>query len=194
MLNGNSHLSYASEWQQKDAREVWLEGEAFFDVAKDAAHPFVIKTNDLEVRVLGTSFNVRSFTEEENVSVAVLTGKVMVSDHSDSPADKEQVLLPNEMLVYSVKERSFSDKKKFDSEVVFGWKDHNLVFKDETIDRILTTLSRWYGVEFNIHTRLDHNKEFTGRFINPTLKEVMESISYSYQFEYEINNSNVLIK
>lgn len=175
-------------------RKVRLEGEAFFDVVKDPARPFVIVTDNLNVRVLGTSFNVRSFNDEDNVSVAVLSGKVMVSGNSDSLASKRQILLPNEMLEYSVKEKNFSEKKIFDSSVVFSWKDQNLVFKDENLDRILVTLSRWYGVEFNVQAQLDYTRKFTGNFKNPTLKEVMESISYNYQFDYEINDGNILIK
>lgn len=192
MLNSDSRIIFPEHFREAE-RKVSLEGEAFFKVAKDSLHPFVIKTNELDVRVLGTSFNVRSFTNEEDVSVAVRTGKVMVSHHLDSPTG-EQVLLPNEMLVYSVKRKSFSEKRQVDNEVVFGWTDQNLVFKDENIDRILARLSRWYGMEFNVQAQLDHDREFTAHFNNPTLKEVMESISYSYQFEYEINETKVIIK
>jgi len=193
ILNSASRIVSPESFQNAE-RKVRLEGEAFFEVAEDASRPFIIVTDNLNVRVLGTSFNVRSFSDEDNVSVAVLSGKVMVSESSDSMANQRQILLPNEMLEYSVKEKSFSEKKRVDSSVVFGWKDQNLVFKDENIDRILVALSRWYGVEFDVQAPLDYTRKFTGNFKNPTLKEVMESISYSYQFEYNINDRNIIIK
>jgi transmembrane sensor len=187
-LNSGSRL-ISPEHFQGDTRKVYLEGEAFFEVAKDSLHPFVVETNNIDVQVLGTSFNVRSYPDEEKVSVAVLTGKVRVSNVDD----KQQVLMPNEMVNYSAEENYFSGKEQFDERVVLGWKDQQLVFEDESINTILTTLSRWYGVEFDIKARLDYQREFTGSYNNPTLKEVMESISYNFKFEYQINKDNILI-
>jgi transmembrane sensor len=191
-LNSGSRL-IAPEIFQGDIRKVFLEGEAFFAVAEDSSRPFVVETIEMDVQVLGTSFNVRSYPGEENVSVAVLTGKVMVSDRSDDAPDNQIFLMPEEMLDYSVEEKRFFEKRQFDPGLVLGWKDQQLVFRDETIKNILTTLSRWYNVQFDIKSILDQEREFTASFNNPTLKEVMESISYSFQFDYEIKKDKVFV-
>jgi transmembrane sensor len=191
-LNSGSRL-ITPEVFHEDIRKVFLEGEAFFEIAEDSSWPFVVETMDMGVQVLGTSFNVRSYPDEGNVSVAVLTGKVMVSDRSDNNLENQIVLLPKEMLDYSVEEKRFIEKRQFDPGLVLGWKDQQLVFRDEKIKNILTTLSRWYDVEFDITSILDQEREFTVNFNNPTLKEVMESISYSFQFDYRITKDKIFI-
>jgi ferric-dicitrate binding protein FerR (iron transport regulator) len=160
-------------------------------VAKDSLHPFIIKTNLISVQVLGTSFNVRSYPEED-VSVAVATGKVNVFE-AENGDGSSRILQPHEMLKFERKQRAFTEKSGFDPALVWGWKDQLLVFHDNRIEEILTTISRWYGVEFILNKNPDQNREFTGTFRNPTLKEVLESISYNYQFNYKIADEKITI-
>lgn len=190
ILNSGSKL-VTPEIFEGAYRKVFLEGEAFFDVAKDASKPFIIETNEADIKVLGTSFNVRSYLDEEEMLVAVNSGKVSVTDKGRSD---EHILQKNEMLVYSIKDKSFSKNVGFDKEYIFGWKDHMLVFKDESIEKIFKRLSRLYDVEFKVIPNIDKEKKFTAKFKNQTLEAVMKSISFSYEFDYEINEKEVLIK
>ena len=173
------------------ARQVFLDGEAFFDVARDPLKPFIIETNEAHVKVLGTSFNIRSYFDEKDVSIAVNSGKVSVSDGDES---NEHVLQKNEMLVYSIPEKSFRKQVGFDREYVFGWKDNYLIFKDEPVEKIFKRLSRLYDVDFKVFPGIDKKKRFTAKFKNQTLEAVMSSISFSYEFDYEINGKEVVIK
>ena len=194
-LNSGSKL-IAPDRFEGDAREVSLTGEAFFDVARDTSKPFVIHAGELTVQVLGTSFNVRTYADEDDISVAVLSGKVSVSG---GKTQDEHFLLPDEMLSYYTKEELFSQKKDFDKDLILGWKDQHLVFQDESIGNILKTLSRWYDVDFDIDAGFDarkpfdQQKGFTGKFRNSTLNQVLESVAYNYRFEYEINGKVVKI-
>ncbi|MDN5213328.1 DUF4974 domain-containing protein [Fulvivirgaceae bacterium BMA12] len=190
VLNSDSRL-VTEESYDGAVRKVFLEGEAFFDVVEDASKPFIVETNATNVAVLGTSFNVRCYDDEENVSVAVNTGKVSVSDRDDSD---EHFILKNEMLVYSIKDKLFNKLVNFDRELVFGWKDQHLVFEDESIEKIFKQLSRWYDVKFKVLANIDREKRFTARFQNQTLETVMKSISFNYEFDYEINEKEIIIK
>ncbi|MBU2884742.1 FecR domain-containing protein [Gilvimarinus agarilyticus] len=189
-LNAGSKLTYPKTFASK-TREVSLTGEAFFDVARDEKKPFRISSNDVMVQVLGTSFNVRSYPEEENIAVAVKTGKVAVS----SRVNQNQVILkPAEMALYSADDQSLNKKIIDDNELsVFGWTDQNLVLEDANFDVILTTLSRWYGVEFDVAQLHGAQKQFTANFKNPSLTKVMESLSFAYEFDYEIDGKKVTI-
>ncbi|MFT6359951.1 MAG: transmembrane sensor [Cyclobacteriaceae bacterium] len=101
-LNSDSKLKFPKNFSD-DIREVYFEGEAFFDVAKDASRPFIIKTNDLQVKVLGTSFNVKSFEEDNLVQIGVVTGRVSVQliSGSEGQLPEPTILLPEQSVVYN---------------------------------------------------------------------------------------------
>lgn len=190
VMNASSKLTYPAEFA-RDQRAVYLEGEAFFDVKRDTLKPFRIQTRQLNVRVLGTSFNVRSYAEDDDVSVAVVSGKVAVSNET-SPT--KHVLKADEMLAYTIEKNTFSKSISFDHDLLLGWKDQYLVFKDEPLAEVLASVERWFDVEFRVEATVDTEKGFTAKFKNPTLKQVLESISYNYRFAYEIDEKEVIIQ
>ena len=188
-LNSGSKL-ITPERFSSDLREVELEGEAFFDVAEEADRPFIIKSGDIKIRVHGTSFNVRAYPEESDISVAVASGKVSVSDVvNNSPV----YILPDELAIYD-REDKVTKKGSFDRREYFGWKNKEIVFKNSNIDEIFAKLSRWYGIAFQVDTQLDRKKDFSGFYSNdPSLEEVMKGISYVYEFDFEIKKDMVMI-
>jgi len=192
-LNSGSRLVSPQQFTGA-SRKVFLEGEAFFDVTEDPSRPFLVETESFQVKVLGTSFNIRSYQQEENSTVAVVSGKVMVSNSPANQVANEEVLTPDQMLVYSSKNSNWVKKNGFNQDLVLGWRDQKLIFQEDRINSILQTLARWYGVEFQLDTHLDTQREYTAKFNNPTLKEVMESLSYNYKFSYEINDEKVIIQ
>lgn len=189
-LNSGSKLSYPESFSA-DSREVRLTGEAFFDVARDEERPFRILSDEVKVEVLGTSFNVRSFPGDNQVTVAVKTGKVRVSSKL---ATENLVLTPKEMATYKPSENQFSKEQIVDDELVFGWVDQTMVLNDLELSEVLKVVSRWYGVEFKVEKEIDTKKRFTAKYKNPSLKAVMESLSYVYEFKYEINERIITIK
>ncbi|WP_258103452.1 FecR family protein [Marinoscillum sp. MHG1-6] len=172
-----------------DERRVVLHGEAFFDVKRDESKPFIIETKDVGVRVLGTSFNVRSYASDESSTVAVATGKVAVSQGKST-----EYLIPGEKVIYSV-ENGLGSKTAFDKDEEFGWKDNLLMLDGKNLDQIIDILERWYGVEFQVESdQLNREKIFSGKYKDPSLKMVLEGLSYVYKMNYEINNKTVTIK
>ena len=189
-LNAGSRLS-APENFTGTTREVRLVGEAFFEVAEDPGKPFYINAEEVTVKVLGTSFNVKAYPLENNIRVAVATGKVSVMGKD---AKENGVRLePGLMAAFSKTTRTFSTKE-FDWESELGWKDNNLVFKEARISAVIYELSKWYGVEFTLEKQLDNNKDFTAQYKNPTLMAVLDGLSFVYDFDYEIQEDNVIIK
>lgn len=193
-LNAGSSLHYY-ESESTKIRELFLEGEAFFDVKKDAERPFIVRTKSLSTTVLGTSFNVKAYGDEEKVEVALLTGSIAIS----TPKFKDQILKPYEMVSYDSK-KGIQKSQGFGREQIIGWKDKILAFEDVSFRELTATLSRWYGVDFVIQDstkmrgKFMDRQDYKGKYYNKSLETVLKAISFSYDFEYEIKGKKVLIK
>lgn len=189
-LNSGSKLVYPKAFKE-DSRTVQLTGEGFFHVQRDETRPFTVKADMVDVRVLGTAFNVRSYVDESEIAVSVQSGKVGVSS---SETNGDLILASNERAIYRTKDRTLHKDMIADNLLVFGWVDKQLTFKDERFEEVLKALTRWFDIEFEVVWTVDEAKRFTGSYENPSLKVVMESLSYAYGFSYEINGKKVIIK
>lgn len=188
-LNAGSQLTFPQIFSN-ERREVELVGEAFFDVKRDVSKPFRITTGKVNVQVLGTSFNVKSYADDREVAVAVKTGKVSVESKSRG---EKLILEQNELALYRNDERTLSKYVMTESGSAFGWTNNELVFENQSVSEILTLVSRWYGVEINYDKAQAADRKFTGRYNNPTLNQVMASLSFAFDFNYEIDENTVTI-
>lgn len=189
-LNADSRISYSSNFGV-ETRVLKLTGEAFFEVQRDETRPFKIFSGDLEVEVLGTSFNVNAYPDQQAARVAVRSGKVSVSN---SEKTMGTVLVEQEKLIFSNATGSFSKKRISDTQMDYGWIDNYLSFNDLNLEEAMALISKWFDVEYVIINNQNTNKLITAKFNNPSLKNVMENLSYSYEFNYEINENGIVIK
>ncbi len=189
-LNAESKLIYPDTFNS-NSREVILTGEAFFDIARNENKPFIIHTDQLDVEVLGTSFNINAYPGKEEISVAVKSGKVSVNDTSHTIGS---VLIKDEKLILSQNDGSFRKEKIQDIDLAYGWVNNYLSFNDLQLEEAVGLISRWFNVDFQVEHSAKNNKIVTAKFNNPTLKNVMENLSYAYEFKYEINNKTIMIK
>ncbi len=185
-LNSESQLKY----QSTSSREVYLEGEAFFEVSRDTLHPFLIHTGEVTTTVLGTSFNVKAFAEEEVLAVSVVSGEVKVEKNILGKPQMIQ-LKPGEQAQYQLQDSLFT-KKLFDYQQDVSWKDGKLFFKNASFAEIDTALERWYGVEIEIRSGAIE-KGFSGSYTNRSLENVLEGMSFVLGFDYEIQDKKVII-
>ncbi|MBT31594.1 MAG: hypothetical protein CMO01_18215 [Thalassobius sp.] len=193
-LNSGSSITFPSNFIKN--REVQLKGEAFFEVEKNEDVPFRVIAEEIEVKVVGTSFNVQSIDTEETVEVTVVTGKVMTYNNEHNSNEFEALLSPNEMISYEKKTGGYSKKKA--EAFKLAWKDDVLYFKDADFLQIVDQLERWYGVEF-IFPNKDHMRmpgKINATFVNEPLKEVLEGLKFSMKIEYTIDKKNdkVIVK
>lgn len=175
-LNGGSRLSYSQGFGIND-RTVVLEGEAFFEVTKNASLPFVVNTGDLRVKVLGTKFNCRDFEEDKTAVVTLLEGRVELSNFlSDNEASV--YLAPNESYIL--------DKTNGESEIVAQnasntamWTDGILFFDEERLEDIAKALERCYGVEIGFQNDNLRRMRVYGNFNTrkQSIEDVLETLS-----------------
>ncbi|MCG8308740.1 MAG: FecR domain-containing protein [Cytophagales bacterium] len=189
-LNAESSIHFPERFEGS-SRIVELQGEAFFQVKKDSLKPFIVKTDHMDVNVLGTSFNVNCFKDEDEYKVALKSGKVLVALKNDA---EERILLhPGEGIAMHKKTGNFT-KNEIDPIKEFGWKDGILYFKDANFEEIISKLSRWYGVRFEVRNYTDKEWAYSGKFKNEYLSTILRSMSFSKEFDYTLDQNRVIIK
>jgi len=191
-LNAASRLRYPERFDGK-TREVTLEGEAFFEVKHDQQHPFLVHADRLNIHVLGTSFNVRSYQNDEDIAVTVATGKVGVTVPLANER-KANFLLPNKELNYH-KNSTKIQISTVNAEDSRAWETASFIFNYETLENISKRLSRWYNISFVCRNQQLLRQRFKLKLKNENLKNVMDALSSSGKgFSYEIKDKQVIIK
>ncbi len=193
-LNSETKIIY-NETFGIDNRRIHLEGEAFFQVARNEDLPFIVISKNLVTRALGTSFNVRDYGDEDSASIALSTGKVKVK-RSQGPNDKSKIFLrPNEQVILNKASQKWS-KTTFENEKVLSWKDNNLNFKDMNLDGIIKSLERWYDVDIKVRGQGVEKLmyEGTGTFQRQSLENILKALGYTMGFESTIKEKQIIIE
>lgn len=188
-LNSGSTLKFPDRFEG-NTRQVELIGEAFFNVTKNPNKPFIITSGEVSTTVLGTSFNVNTYPENQQIAVTVATGKVKVASK-----DAEVLLGPNEQGVFDKGTKRIS-KEQTHVEAFLHWKNGVLHFEDVTLNKVMESLERWYGVSFVFENPNFGGCHLTASYDNEMLSAVLESIIFTKKglaYEY-VGNKKILIK
>ncbi len=189
-LNSGSQLSYPTEFKS-DSREVYLSGEAFFDIKPNPEKPFYVITRDIRIKVLGTSFNVSSY-EEDNTSQTVLF-KGKVSAGKNQLFSKTVELMPGERMIYNKKNRGLT-KDKVDTKFYASWIGGYLIFENEPITEIYKKLERYYNKNIQAEEGLE-KISFSGKLdLKDKLEDVLENISFASAVKVQARNGSFIIK
>ena len=183
-LNSGSKLSYLSTFSDT-LRDVMLEGEAFFEVTKDEAKPFIVRTPYFEATVLGTSFSVQAY-EGQAPKTSLVEGLVRVSTGRES-----KLIHPGEQAVVTGEELVL---RPFDYNRAVGWKDGILYFDEDSLARIFQKLEKWYDVEITPASAGLPSARYSGFHKDESLERVLEQMSYSVNFNYSIEDKDVKIQ
>jgi ferric-dicitrate binding protein FerR (iron transport regulator) len=213
-LNADTKLWYYKSFGN-NLREVYLTGEAFFDVTKNPAKPFVIHTKLLDIKVLGTQFNVRSYPNDKTIETSLVRGLVQVTLHSRP--DEKYFLKPNEKLVvlntadsFNVQKQLPTISKNLDDNIVAiknltplqsndsikietAWTKNRLCFTDENFEEVAHQLERWYDVQIVFKNNKYKDIRLNGSFVNETLTQALDALKFSTNFHYDIKDKTVTI-
>lgn len=188
-LNADSRLTYDEGYNQF-SRTVYLEGEAFFEVFKDPSRPFQVMTDELKVTALGTSFNVKVFDNDKKM-VALNTGSVKVECTAEEPKCAPSILQPGDLARL---ESGYIRISSYEDTDPFGWKEGRIVFNHATFDEVIAVLTRWYDVKIELQGQLPQQWDYSSTFDNEILENVLMSLKFSENIEYQIIGTNVIIK
>ena len=206
-VNSNSKLSFPAHFSDS-TREVFLTGEAFFDVHKDHMHPFVIHTGKMNIRVLGTAFNVKAYPNDKFSETTLIRGIIQVT-LTDRPADRI-TLKPTEKLIVNYLTDHANETKatplktnslaqitylqKQDSTIVeTSWLQNKLIFKDQDFETLSNTLERRYNINFQFENDEIKQLRFTGSFENETITEVLNALQLIERFRYKKTEDKIVI-
>lgn len=191
LLNSGTKITYPSKFTDS-TRVVTLDGEAYFSVASDATKPFIVKTNNISVRVLGTKFNISAYPTNDRTIATLNSGKIQV-DIQLGKTDSKYILKPNQEIVFN----------KIDNSILINmvtvenssWKDGSLVFQDATFNDIVNTIERQYGVTIDYSKQAFLNTPYTIKFThNESLEDVLNVLQDVVGgFEYKKENSKITI-
>lgn len=177
-VNRNSTLSYAADFNQS-SRVVQLKGEAFFEVKRDHGRPFTVLANDTRTRVLGTSFNVRAYTAEDSVEVAVVTGRVAFTPARPNVAAQDSVVLTPGLRGVIRKNEAVALQKPILDPNFRAWQRQELVFDNQSLGQVAAALTRYYGTPVELSRPELANCRFTGTFRQAQLPQVLRVVSLS---------------
>ncbi len=193
-LNAESRIRFRERFDSKE-REVYLEGEAYFEVEHNSDVAFVVHANDAWVKVLGTRFNVKNRPEDQKVVVAVAQGKVSVHSNSEiSSADDSGVtLVENQMSV--VKSGSAPEEPQtVESNEIMGWLVGDFIFDEVPFDNVLREWERRFDIDFSVKDSTLLSVKFSGEFRREPLDEMLHLTSQSLKFNYEREGNIIIIE
>ena len=183
-LNSSSSIEYAESFSDT-LRGVNLTGEAYFEVAEDSLKPFVVTTGALQATVLGTTFNIDNYSENELATVSLASGKLMITQQNN-----KEILLPGNQVKLK-KSNNRLIKENIDIKKIAVWKDGILIFDQENIQYVVARLERWYDVKISISGDVSPDWKFTGYFDNEYLENVLEVLCYGKNLDYKIDGKKV---
>lgn len=192
-LHALTKIRYPEEFSEK-IREIELWGEAYFNVAKDKNRPFIVKTSEVDVEVLGTSFNITAYENDPEIITTLLTGKVKISSNAKNKVIlKKYHLQPNQQAVYSKGSKKFNFTK-VDTKKYIAWREGELIFENETLGNIMKKLERWYGISIRIEDTKLKKTHFTGTLTKEkSIEHVLKLINITTPISYSFKHDSLLI-
>ncbi|TKK69411.1 FecR family protein [Ilyomonas limi] len=202
ILSPDSRISYKNGFDNTDTRDVYLSGEAFFEVTKDGLHPFRVFANEIITKVLGTSFSISSFDKEKDIKVIVRTGKVSVYSQFGTSGNKTKIankldgiiITPNQQLTYNREQQKF-DKELLDKPVIITTDitPKMMVYEETPLVKVLKDLRRAYGIPITYDADLLKNCTLTADLSGEALYTKLNMICTAIGGWYEVIDGQVII-
>jgi ferric-dicitrate binding protein FerR (iron transport regulator) len=187
-LNAASSLTYSANLIESGKRRVRLDGEGYFEIAKDKAHPFVVQTDKQEVEVLGTHFNVNAYADENNVKTTLIEGSVRII----IPSKGGVVLTPGHQAILGANKEI--KVEEIDAQTAVAWKNGEFVFERENIKSIMRKLARWYNVDVIYEGDVEKKALWGSISKYSNVSKVLEMLSGTGAVAFEIRGNKIIVK
>jgi ferric-dicitrate binding protein FerR (iron transport regulator) len=192
MLNSGSSLTYPSSFENLDKREVALNGEGYFEIAKNPEKPFIVKTETMYTQVFGTVFNVSAYKEDGPSEVVLVEGSVGVGELNGLLNSDLQMIVPSQKATKSEGEGFIVEHVDVSSYI--SWTKGILAFENESMAQIINRLQRQYDIKIVNQYRELGERRFTGMFDEESIDNVLRTIQAHTHFKYEVEGNTITIK
>ncbi|MCE5347380.1 MAG: FecR domain-containing protein [Bacteroidales bacterium] len=187
LLNSNSKIRYSQNFNKKN-RNVELRGEAYFEVQKDLSRQFIVSTSELDVKVFGTTFNVKDYDDEQVIEVGLLKGQIGID------CDKKEIVKLTPGMVATLNKKDMKlNVGVTDMNLVSAWTRQEMVFEEDSMEDIVRYIERWYGVEIQVAPELLDGDRLTFKVKTETLTELLNLINLLKPIKYHIDGKLVII-
>jgi len=187
-MNADSKLKYPISFVE-DRRVVYLEGEAYFEVAKDASKPFIVSTTSGDISVLGTQFNVKNYAEDKTIYTTLVEGSVLFR----GTTNRETILVPGQQIIFSP-EYGTQELKQVNVNNFIGWKDNLFQFEELSLDDIMKTLSRWYDVTVSYEKEELKQLQFSGNLDKySNIESFLKLFEVGAKIEFKVDKKHIHI-
>jgi ferric-dicitrate binding protein FerR (iron transport regulator) len=191
-LNSGTYIKYPAQFNL-NKREISLKGEAYFEVAKDPEHPFIVHTDKIDIKVLGTHFNVKTFGDEGFIETTLLEGSVQIFKTADKNQSSGVILRPNQQANYNLKSGEIS-VKEVPAELATVWKEGKIYFENQPLEAITKMLERNYNVNIRIISPKIAKELYYGMFNKSmNLNQLLDVMRSHDGFKYSIKNDTIFI-
>jgi ferric-dicitrate binding protein FerR (iron transport regulator) len=194
-LNAGTRMAFPTKFSGKK-REVFLEGEAYFEVAHNKNIPFIVNTNEIAVKVLGTRFNLSAYSSDQLTEAILLEGKVSVSEQSALKFMKaETYLAPNQKASFNKELKTISVSIEPDAELAIAWTEGWFKFSQQNLNGVLNKLQRYYNVTFVFDRNFSATDLISGKLdLKDSVEQVMLALSDVADLQYRINGDKIFIE
>lgn len=190
-LNKNSTLKYDPSFNQQAKREVHLEGEGYFEVKENTKKPFIVHTENINVKVLGTVFNISSYSNAPAIKVSLIKGSVNVFTYSE--AEDNLILSPGEQATYD-KEQQLLTSRNIDISEQTSWLKGKLVFSNQSLREILKTIEAKWNIEIQVQSQLADIEYFSGSIdVNLNINEVLTILDVDNKFSWKRDGKKITL-
>jgi transmembrane sensor len=190
-LNHASSLKYPPMFQG-DSRTVELTGEGYFEVTHNPKIPFIVKAGEIQIKALGTTFNIMAYPDEERIETSLINGRVeLLRIGPEGKTIRMLKMEPNDLAIFDKNNNDIHTRTIIDDRY-FSWKDGKLVFNKEPVGEVVKKLSRWFNVDIQVKDPELLNLTYTATFVHETLPQVMELITLVSPVSYSISKREEL--
>lgn len=208
-LNAGSQLSYTSDFNRQSNRKVFLSGEAFFDVTHRAGRPFIVRTEKISIKVLGTAFNVQAYPEEHSSQTTLLRGSIEMYVNGNSA--QKVILSPSEKFEFSEEKQQRKGLHHNRKNLILinhvrpvrigqaeyieetSWKDNRLVFKNQSLEELRPRMERWFNIRINMESKVTSSYRFTGVFTKENINEALRAMQLIKPFTFKLTAHDLTI-
>lgn len=185
-INSGSKITYFNDYNQK-TRDIVLDGEGFFDVKYDPKKPFIVQCKDIKIKVLGTSFGIKGYEDEDNIAIVLNSGKIQLV------TPKEEIeMKPNERVVYN-RVTQVASLEIVNADDYTDWRQNRLRFDNESLEGIVKTISRMHNIDIVFKDPDLEKQKFTGTIDNTNIESILNAISLTSPVDYKIKDGTVYL-
>jgi len=185
-LNSGSTLRFPNSFNGAKTRNVELTGEGHFEVAKNSEQPFIVDIHKIQIKVLGTTFNVDAYPNNSSLTIALIEGSIQLQQKTNNEISDLMEMKPNQVAFYNQSENTLMRKTEKDLNKYTAWTDGKIVLSNDPINTVIDKLENWYNVDIELADKKLDKYRFTGTFIDEPLEQVLSILNLTSQMEYKV--------